>query len=229
MTTRTTLEILEGGIASITLDDGKVNAMSTEMLAEIGAQLDKASEAAEVAVLSGREGIFSAGFDLAVLGGGQKEKQEMVAAGFRLVEKFLTHPQPIIVACTGHAYPMGAFLMLSSDIRIGAHGNWRMGLNEVAIKLTVPHFALELARHRLTPPAFAQITTATMFGPEAACRAGYLDDVVEPEKLQPCVFERAANLVKMLDKESYIGTKARLNAKVLSAIREGAQKDGLIN
>jgi len=228
MIERTKLELLDDGIALITMDDGKVNAMSTEMLTEIGSQLDAAAQSSDITVLSGRDGIFSAGFDLAMLAGDLDERKKMVAAGVHLIEKMLTHPQPIVVACTGHAYPMGAFLMLSADFRIGAEGNWRMGLNEVAISLTVPHFAIELARHRLSPPAFAQITTASMFGPVAACAAGYLDRVVASDELHQYVIEKARELVKSLDKQSYIGTKGRLNAQVLSAVREGARKDGLI-
>ncbi|MCR9213569.1 MAG: crotonase/enoyl-CoA hydratase family protein [Proteobacteria bacterium] len=229
MTNKTSLEMLEDGVAVITLDDGKVNAMSTEMLTEIGSQLDKAAEEGEITVLAGREGIFSAGFDMNVLSGGPEERKAMVASGVKLIEKMLTHPQPIIVACTGHAYPMGAFLMLSADIRFGASGDWRIGLNEVAIKLTVPHFALALARHRLTPPAFARITTAAMFDPETACSSGYLDQVLPPSKVKARALETAKALVTQLDKQSYIGTKTRINGPVLAAVREGARKDGLID
>ncbi len=66
MMERTSFETKEG-IAWITLDDGKVNAMSTAMLREISARLDEASAAQAVTVVSGREGIFSAGFDLNTL------------------------------------------------------------------------------------------------------------------------------------------------------------------
>src|ERR1022692_1471389 len=57
-------------VATITMDDGKVNALSPQMLSELGAALDRAAEDREVVVLTGRPGTFSAGFDLRVLRGG---------------------------------------------------------------------------------------------------------------------------------------------------------------
>ncbi|NIU77875.1 MAG: enoyl-CoA hydratase, partial [Gammaproteobacteria bacterium] len=95
-------------------------------------------------------------------------------AGARLVQRLLRFPRPVVTACTGHAYPMGAFLMLSADVRFGAEGPFRIGMNEVAIGLTVPGFAVELARHRLAPPGFGRVTTAKMFDPEEARHVGYL-------------------------------------------------------
>jgi enoyl-CoA hydratase len=205
------------------MDDGKVNVMSKEMLDEVAARLDSARDA-PVTVLAGRSGIFSAGFDLKAFQRGGDASQEMVAAGVRLIETMLEHPRPIIAACTGHAYPMGAFLMLASDLRIGVAGNWKIGMNETAIGLTVPHFALALARHRLTPPGFARITTAAMFAPEQALAAGYLDAVVEESQLRSAVAD-AASSIRQLSAESYAGTKARINADVLRAVRDGWQLD----
>jgi enoyl-CoA hydratase len=136
----------------------------------------------------------------------------------------LEHPRPIIAACTGHAYPMGAFLMLASDLRIGVAGSWKIGMNEVAIGLTVPHFALALARHRLSPPGFARVTTAAMFAPEQALAAGYLDAVVDDSQLRSTVADAATQFLA-LNRESYAGTKARINAAVLRAVREGWEMD----
>src|SRR5215831_591812 len=139
--TRTKLAIDER-TAWITVDDGKVNAMSLDMLEEIAARLDETHEHA-VTVLAGRPGIFSAGFDLKTFQRGADASRQMVEAGVRLIEKMLAHPRPIVTACTGHAYPMGAFLMLAADVRVGVVGKWNIGMNEVAIGLTVPLFALE--------------------------------------------------------------------------------------
>src|SRR5262245_9363981 len=117
MTNRTRMTV-DDRTAWITLDDGKVNAMSREMPDEIGARLDGARGHA-VAVLAGRPGVFSAGFDLKTFQRSADGSKQMVEAGVRLIEKMLVHPRPIITACTGHAYPMGAFLMLSADVRFG--------------------------------------------------------------------------------------------------------------
>jgi enoyl-CoA hydratase len=205
-------------IASITIDDGKVNAMSIELMAEIDRALDVAENEGTVTVLAGRDGIFSAGFDLATFERGAEETRRMVVAGARLVERLLAFPRPVIAACAGHAYPMGAFLMLASDVRFGVRGPFRIGLNEVAIGLTVPRFAIELARHRLTPPGFARITTAALFDPDEAATLGYLDRVVTSDALRDEVRREAGRLLA-LDGPSYVATKARVNEGVVVAVR----------
>jgi enoyl-CoA hydratase len=209
---------IEDGIAWITLDDGKVNALSKERIEAIGGALDAAEKAEAVAVLRGRPGIFSAGFDLGTFQRGPQAGREMVVAGAELILRLLAFPHPVLTVCTGHAYPMGAFLMLSADARLGLAGSWRIGMNETAIGLTVPKFALELARHRLTPPGFARIASAAMFGPEEALRLGYLDRVLAAEELAGAAAEEAARL-RALDRPSFQATKARSNESALKAIR----------
>jgi enoyl-CoA hydratase len=212
------------GIAWITLDDGKVNALSSARLGEIEEALDHAERADAVAVLTGREGIFSAGFDLGTFQRGSAASVEMVRAGAELVLRLLAFPRPVLGVCTGHAYPMGAFLMLASDVRLGAAGPFRIGMNEVAISITVPKFAVELARHRLTAPGFARITTAAMFGPEEAQRLGYLDRVLAPDELPRAAQEEAQRL-RALPAASYAATKARINQQAIGAIRAAVDEE----
>jgi enoyl-CoA hydratase len=215
-TMRTTLEVRDGA-TWITLDDGKVNAMSVDMLGEIEGRLEIVVSADRPIVLKGRKGIFSAGFDLKTFARGPEASREMVRAGVRLIARMLALPRPIVTACTGHAYPMGAFLMLSADVRYGVEGDWSIGMNEVAIGLAVPEFAIELARHRLTPAGVARTSTAAMFNPEEAARLGYLDHVVHVERLDAAVGVEVQRLAK-LDMQKYAVTKARLNGPVLAAI-----------
>jgi len=216
--------VIADGIASITLDDGKVNALSTEMLADIGASLDEAESAGAVVVLQGRTGMFSAGFDLGTFKRGREATAAMLLAGAQLIERLLAFPRPVLSVCTGHAYPAGAFLMLSSDVRFGVAGPWRIGMNEVAIGLTLPKFAVELARHRLTPTGFARITTGAMFPPEDALRFGYLDRILDADALVDAVREEAQRLRK-LDMPSFTATKARVNAHALDAIRAAVDEE----
>ncbi len=223
MSDKTRTEISDG-IAWITLDDGKVNAMSSEMLREIGGALDAAERAEAVAVLRGREGIFSAGFDLPTFQRGREATLEMLRAGAQLIERLLAFPFPVLTVCTGHAYPAGAFLMLAADVRLGVEGPWRIGMNEVAIALTVPKFAIEIARHRLSPAGFARITTAAMFAPEEARQLGYLDRVVEAGALAAAVQDEVSRLRK-LDMPSFAATKARINERALRAVRAAVEEE----
>jgi len=215
---------IEDGVTWITLDDGKVNAMSTELLGEIAGALDAAERAEALAVLRGREGIFSAGFDLRTFQRGLEASVAMLRAGAQLIERLLAFPYPVLTVCTGHAYPMGAFLMLAADLRLGIAGPFRIGMNETSIGLTVPKFAVELARHRLTPPGFAQVQTAAMFPPEEALRLGYLDRVLPAEQLDSAVQEEASRL-RSLDMASFAATKARINERALQAIRAAVEDE----
>jgi len=223
MAQRTTVEI-DDGVAWITLDDGKVNAMSADMLRDVERALDAAEEAGAVAVLTGRTGMFSAGFDLGTFKQGADAARSMVLAGARLVERLLAFPRPVLAGCTGHAYPMGAFLLLASDVRFGVRGPWRTGMNEVAIGLTVPLFAIEIARHRLSPAGFARITSAAMFDPDEAAALGYLDRVLPAEQLRDELRVEAARL-RALDGASYVATKERVNQRARAAIRAAIESE----
>ncbi|MBY0275376.1 crotonase/enoyl-CoA hydratase family protein [Candidatus Binatia bacterium] len=215
---RTKLEIA-GGVAWLTLDDGKVNALSTEMLAEIAAALDAAQSAGAVVVLRGRDGMFSAGFDLKTFKKGPAETVEMLRAGADVIVRLLGFPRPVLSLCTGHAYPAGAFLIMSSDVRLCVDGPWRIGMNEVAIGLTLPYFAIELARHRLTPPGFARLTTGALFPPDEARHFGYVDRIVAPGAAEDAVRAEVERLLA-LDMPSFVATKARVNEQAIRAIRD---------
>ena len=215
----------DGAVATITMDDGKVNVFSIPMLRSLHAAFDRAESDGAVVVLSGREGHFSAGFDLKAFAAGRDQTVEILTLGARLAERILSFPTPVVVACTGHAFPAGAFLLLSADLRIGASGPFRIGLNEVRIGMTVPWFAIEIARQRLHPAHFDRtVVNATMYGPEEAVTAGFLDQVVAPEALRPACLDAAAALCE-LDFAAHQATKLRARAGALTALRSAIERE----
>ncbi len=216
---------MHDSIANITFDDGNVNVMSLPMLTELGAALDRAAADRAVVLLSGRNGIFSAGFDLRVLRAGGSEAIAMVRAGFELAERVLAFPMPVVIACTGHAVAMGTFLLLAGDYRVGARGLYKFTANEVAIGLTMPLAAIEILRQRLTPAHFNRaVMLAETFSPETAVEAGFLDQVVEPAEIQS-VARATAVAVSSLDMRAHAATKLRARAPSLEAIRAGIDAD----
>jgi len=216
---------MHDSIANITFDDGNVNVMSLPMLTELGAALDRAAADRAVVLLSGRNGIFSAGFDLRVLRAGGSEAIAMVRAGFELAERVLAFPMPVVIACTGHAVAMGTFLLLAGDYRVGARGPYKFTANEVAIGLTMPLAAIEILRQRLTPAHFNRaVMLAETFSPETAVEAGFLDQVVEPAEIQS-VARATAVAVSSLDMRAHAATKLRARAPSLEAIRAGIDAD----
>jgi enoyl-CoA hydratase len=216
---------LDGNVATITMDDGKVNALSPEMLAEISEALDRAAGAGAIVVLRGRPGIFSAGFSLPVLQGGGPEATAMLLKGFAVAERMLTFPTPVVVACTGHAVAMGVFLLLSGDYRCGVDGAFRLTANEVALGMTMPHTAVEICRQRLTPAHFTRtVLLAEIYSPRDAVRAGILDKVVAPEEFDEAVREEAARLAA-LSMHAHAASKLRARAGALEALRAAVETD----
>lgn len=215
----------EDGIATVTMDDGKANALSLAMLGEVGAALDRAEADGAVVVLTGRPGRFSAGFDLSVLMAGGPDAVAMLRAGFELSHRLLSFPRPVVIACTGHAVAMGSFLLLSGDYAVGAAGDYKVTANEVAIGLTMPRAAVEICRQRLSPACFNRaVVTAEVFSPEGAVVAGFLDRVVPAAELADVARETAARLAA-LDAAAHEGTKQRARADALAAIRAGIEAD----
>src|SRR5216684_9137222 len=185
-----------GSVGTIVMDDGKANVMSSGMLNALHAAFDEAERDKTVPILKARGKHFSGGFDLNVFAKGSAEDQYlMLKAGAEFALRILSFPTPVVVACQGNAFPMGAFLIMSADHRIAAEGNYRIGMNEVAIGLTVPRFAIEIARQRLTPAYFSRVVmTAEMFGPAEAVTAGFFDRVVPAEALERSTEEAAQAL-----------------------------------
>lgn len=215
----------DGAVGTIVVDDGKVNAMSVSTMMEINDALDQAQEDRTVVVLSGREGLFSAGFDLAVFKQGPGPLGKMLRTGGELNARILSFPRPIVAACTGHAIAMGSFLLMSSDYRIGADGPFRLGMNEVAIGMTLPYFAVEIARQRVPVRMLSRaVLLAEMFAPKDAVEAGFLDMVVAPENVLAVAQERARAMSE-LDLAAHAATKTRIRDEVAAAVRRATETE----
>lgn len=212
-------------IAIIAMDDGKVNVMSVQMLSELHGAFDRAMTDRAVVVLTGRSGVFSAGFDLRVLTAGGADAHKMLTMGFELAERLLTFPTPVVIACNGHALAMGMFLVLAGDYRIGAEGAHKIGANEVAIGLTMPFFGVEICRQRLAPAHFNRaVINAEIYTPTEAVAAGFLDRVVPASDLQDVAQSAAATLTK-LNMAAHAATKLRARERTLRAIRAAIEAD----
>ena len=214
-------------VSTLRMDDGKMNLQSAAMLEALGTALDRAQADGTVVVLAGREGIFSAGFDLAVFQKGTKEeKVRMLTLGARITERLLAFPAPVVAACTGHAVAMGAFLVLSADIRLGvSNAPCKIAVNEVAIGLTVPRFATDVCRQRLAPAHFNRaLITAAPYDPQQALEAGFLDQLVPAAELATKAHDTALALSK-LSREHHVATKLRARAPALAALARAIEED----
>ncbi len=210
---------LREGVAIVRIDDGKANALSHARIEALEDVLDRAEREAGSVLLVGRPGCFSGGFDLATMRGGPEAARGLVAAGAELFLRLFELPLAVVAACSGHALAAGAVLLLSSDLRLGARGEYKIGLNEVAIGLTLPIFGVELARARLSRRHFERAAIqAEIYAPEAAVDAGFLDRAVDPELLFDVALAEATRLAR-LPQPAFRDTKLRSHGEIAAGIR----------
>ncbi len=206
-------------LAVLTIDDGKRNALSPEVLAQIYAALDRAEADKAAVIITGREDVFSAGFDLNVMRRGGLAPLRMLRAGYGLTARVMRYPYPVIAACNGHCLAMGVFLMLSTDYVFGTRGDFKISANEVAIGMTMPRTAAMVLKNRLKPAAYQRaVTLAEYFDVESALDAGFFDRLVERDELMAAAESHARELLK-LDAYAHTVTKRRIRKRLARKIR----------
>jgi enoyl-CoA hydratase len=216
---------LEEGIATLTLCNGKVNAISPDVIAAFNAALDRAEQDKAIVIVTGQPGILSGGYDLKVMTSGPQNAIALVAAGSTLARRMLAHPFPIIVACPGHAVAKGAFLLLSADYRIGVEGPFSIGLNEVQIGMTMHNVGIELARDRLGKSAFQRsVINGEMFDPQGAVDAGFLDKLVPAEQLLASA-QAVARQLKKINMSAHKNTKLKVRKALLDTLDQAIELD----
>ncbi len=216
---------LDEGIATLTLHNGKVNAVSPELITEFPAALDRAEGDGAIVIITGQPGILSGGYDLKVMTSGPENAIALVSAGSALSRRMLAHPYPVIVACPGHAVAEGAFILLSADYRVGVDGPFRIGLNEVQIGMTMHHVGIELARDRLRKSYFNRsVINAELFDPQQALSAGFLDAVVAVEDLLPSARAMAEQL-KKINLTAHANTKLKARKALLDTLDAAIEMD----
>jgi enoyl-CoA hydratase len=211
-------------ITTIALENGKVNPLSLQLFRELNEALDDAESVGHVVILTGRPGVFSAGFNLKELQSGDTGA-ELLRAGFEMSARLLAFPRPVVIACGGHALAMAAFLLLSADYRIGVEGDFKIGANEVAIGMTMPTTAIEICRQRVPAPFFGRVlNNAEIFTPADAIAPGFLDRVVPAEELMNAAREVATQL-SSLHVRAHAATKLLTRRPALDAILAAIEVD----
>ena len=211
----------EGDVSIITLDDGKVNAFSPEMITVVNSLLDQVPTDNGSLLIAGRQGMFSAGFDLKVMMSGPEQAVEMVKSGFTMLTRVFSFPRPVVAACSGHAIALGAFLLCSSDYRIGAKGEYKIGANELRNNMIVPTPILEIAKFKLTKSHKQRaLLNAEMYAIEDAIEPGYLDEIADSDKIFQIGLAKAKDLATLAHPQ-YNETKILDQEDVIKKINNG--------
>ncbi len=209
---------LNDDVAVLTFDDGKANVIGHAFMDAMIDGLSRAQIEAASVVITGRTGLLSGGFDLKEIEKGAEAVKAMMKKGSNMFYRLFSHPQPLIIACTGHAIAAGAFLLLTADNRIGAAGNFNIGLNETSIGSSFPVFGIQIARTRLNSAYLTRsFVQSEVFSPEEAMAAGFLDEVQPPESVMDTAMELAQRLGK-LPSTAYAKNKLDIRKPAIDAI-----------
>ena len=212
-------------VSIITLDDGKANVFSANMSNTINALLDEVPDDKGSLLFTGRPGLFSAGFDLKTISGGDsKAALEMTTAGFKLLSRIYSFPRPVIAASSGHAIALGAFLLCCADYRLGAAGNFIVQANETRNGMAIPTPILEISKSRILKNHwYRAILNAEAYPISDSVDAGYIDEVVDPDELMPKSLEVAKDLAT-LSHPHYKLTKDLDQQAVLKRINDSIEE-----
>ena len=218
---------IENDIANILIDDGRANVITKQVANDFIDALTEAGTAAKATIIRGGGDKFSAGFDLETVKSSGQAQVEMVTAGFNLLYQLYSHPLPLIAACNGHAIGMGAFILLCSDNRIGATGDYKVGLPETAggmpfTPLLVRVLLEELNRKFYTSAALQ----SQMCTPEQAVEAHFLDILVDMDKLDATA-QMGASQLSQLPIKQYGENKLMLRRSALAEMKDELEQLGV--
>lgn len=210
-------------VAVITIDDGKANVLTTEVIDRLWEALDAAETNADAVVLTGRTGVFSGGLDLNVLRAGSDAAMVLIHKATDICLRFAEFRRPVVAACTGHAVALGAVLLLCSDLRLGLAGDFRIGFNEVAIGIPIPELVVGLARARLSRRHLTlALNSARLYTPADAIDVGFLD-TVHPSNIEDHAVVAAAGLAARVEPEAFATTRETMARRLGESIIRHAE------
>lgn len=210
-------------VATIQLDDGKANAFSNLMFDAVNAAMDKADAEAKIIVIRGRDGIFSAGYNLKELMLGGDTAVQLVKRGSEFAVRMMETRKPIIVAGDGHIIALGAFLFLAADYRISRKGPFQVGLPETANGLPMHNFGRELAMPRLSQRHFSRaFINGEMFSPDTAVEVGYVDEAVDD---MDAAIAKSIAFFKSISLNAFAINKPRGHQTLMPGLKQAIQDD----
>ena len=214
----------EGDVSIITLDDGKANVFSSAMSSTINQLLDEVPNDKGALLITGRQGLLSGGFDLKTMTGGEaKDIIEMTVNGFKLLARIYGFSRPVVVASSGHAIALGAFLLCCADYRVGAKGKYLVQANEHRNNMSIPIPILEISKSRISKRHWHRaILNAEAYPIDQSVEAGYLDEVVDEGDLMKRAMEVATDLAT-LGHPHYQMTKDLDQKDILERINAGIE------
>jgi enoyl-CoA hydratase len=215
----------EGDISIIKLDDGKANAFSYDMLSQVNELLAKVPRDSGALVITGREGLYSGGFDLKTLATGDMEKiTKMVQLGYNLLLELFSFDRPIVAAVSGHSIALGLFVTCSADYRIAIDGKYVCQANEVRNNMDIPTQIMEILKARVNKKYFyPAVYHSDAYSVQESIEVGFIDEVVSKDQFMERVMEKAKELAT-LPHPFYANTKKTAQEDVRQKIADAIEK-----
>ena len=216
---------INDGVAVIAMDDGKANALSSAMFVELNAAFDAAEKENAIVIFTGRDGMMSGGFDLKEIGTGPQDALELTSKGSKLARRIMAFPRPVIMAAPGHTIAMGAFLALACDYSMIKEGDYKVGLNETLIGMTMHNFGIEMGRYHLANNYFNRcVINGEIFSPKGAMHAGFFDRIV-PAEQWPMAIPMAGQMFGQLNAKAFRETKLRSRKEIFAILDQAIEDD----
>ncbi|MCY4423174.1 MAG: enoyl-CoA hydratase-related protein [Acidimicrobiaceae bacterium] len=207
-----------GPVAVVTVDDGADNTIDVAVVESLLSAFRSVQAHAGAVVLTGRAGCYSVGWDYEFLRSGGEAATRLLQSATEMILRFVEFPRPLVAACTGDALGAAAASLLCCDARIGAAGDYRIGMDFVSRGVPVPDLAVELARSRLSHRHMTMAcNTARLYSPDEAVDAGFLDYVTTGDAVEEAC-EVAADLAERLDPAAFAAPRATICRSLMDAV-----------
>ena len=213
------------GIATLTMDDGKVNAFDVDFFHRLDAALDECADDAAV-VLTGRPGMFSAGLNTKTMATLDADGLTDLLVQFgRTFLRVWLEPRPLVAAVGGHAIAGGTILAMVCDHAVAAEGDFGWGLTETTIGFPLPQWIIAVARGNMASHRLDDLLLpGRMVRPQEAVAVGFADEVRPVEQVLEAAVEHARALAA-LPLRTYAETKRRLRGAAVDAVRDSLEAD----
>ena len=221
---------LNNSILTIQLDRPKVNAVNLDMIQSISESLDGAIENSQIkgVIITGSPGVFSGGLDLIELANKNQDYMINFWDQFsKLLIKIYSFPKIIFSAISGHSPAGGTVIAIMTDYRIMSHGKYFIGLNEVAVGLTMPVGIGSVFKNILGYRVAEKMTLkGELIFPEKAKEIGLIDKVVDETKSN--IIEVATDTMERwfhMPLSRQIESKLIMRESTLNLMKKNLKKD----
>ena len=219
--------VIHGEVHELRLNRPPVNALSPDLLRLLADEVRRSpTQGARALVLSGRDGMFSAGLDVPVLIELDREALgRALASFFDSIEALAASAVPVAAAITGHSPAGGAVLSLCCDRRVMAEGDYSIGLSEVRIGIPVPRIVADLAIRTVGRRiGEALCVSGKLLNPVEALEVGFVDELAPVGEVVTAARRWCEDIIQSPSK-ALSDTRSVLRSDLVESVQRNSKDD----